>query len=347
MWVVAVVLASCQDRAEKTLTPETATVEGYPSLHTVPPRPQLSYPVEQRRAIVDGLVADRENARYTSQVIRYRAGLSRMPPPEPEIVAAVPVEAGPEAADAAAAPPAPPGAPPVIQQSPELTYEGDDLGSFMQDLLNDHAEPAPGGEPEARIAPPGPPAAPGAQPEGARAVPATLAASQSEQAGHEPATTEADGQPRMTPPPAPAKPAPVSEVAEASAPEPREPAVPEPRPKPAPGGAQIEVADGLVAVETPAGEARGTAIGTIAFGPGSAALPADAKARLGQVLGEANAQGARVKIVGEGAAPALALDRAKAVGLALVQGGLSADRLEMTLARDAAGDRAQLFLASP
>jgi outer membrane protein OmpA-like peptidoglycan-associated protein len=348
MWVVIVVLASCQDPAGEIPKTETNAVEGsYPSLHTVPPRPQLSYPVEQRRAIVDGLVADRENARYTSEVVRYRTGLSSMPPPERSIVAAAPVEAEPEAAGAASAPPDPP----VIQPAPELTYEDDDLDSFMQDLLNNQAEPARGGEPEARIAPPaaaapsGPPVALRAQSGGAQAVTATMAASQPEPAGDAPATTRADS--RIAPPPAPAKPAPASEVAEATMPERREPTVPEPLQKPAPGAAQIEVADGLVAVEIPAGEARGTAVGTIAFGPGSAALPSDAKARLEQVLGEANAQGARVKIVGEAAAPALALDRAKAVGLALVRGGLSADRLEMTLAHDAAGDRARLFLASP
>ena len=57
----------------------------------MPPRPQLSYTVEQHRAIVDGLVADRENARYTDQVIRYRSGQSSLPPPPapPAAVAAV------------------------------------------------------------------------------------------------------------------------------------------------------------------------------------------------------------------------------------------------------------------
>ena len=77
------VLASCQDAAEEPGTePRPYRAVGYPSLHTVPPRPQLSYPVEQRRAIVDGLIADRENARYSNQVVRYRTGLAvcRRPP---------------------------------------------------------------------------------------------------------------------------------------------------------------------------------------------------------------------------------------------------------------------------
>ncbi|MEM7021188.1 MAG: hypothetical protein AAF637_01210 [Pseudomonadota bacterium] len=37
--------------------------------------------MRQQREIVDSLVADRENARYTSEVVRYRSGLSSMPPP--------------------------------------------------------------------------------------------------------------------------------------------------------------------------------------------------------------------------------------------------------------------------
>jgi hypothetical protein len=88
-------------------------------------------------------------------------------------------------------------------------------------------------------------------------------------------------------------------------------------------------------------------LGSIAFNPGSAVLPADVRPVLERWLGEANAQGARVKVVAEAAAPALALDRAWAVGLALVQSGLPADRLELSHADHAGGDRARLFLASP
>lgn len=63
-------------------------VSGYPALQTVPPRPQLSYPVEQRRTIAEGLISDRENARYTSQLVRYRSGRTDLPPPpRPEVPA--------------------------------------------------------------------------------------------------------------------------------------------------------------------------------------------------------------------------------------------------------------------
>ena len=49
MWVVLLVLASCQDGAEEA-GPNGAVPAGYPNLHTVPSRPELSYTVEQRRA---------------------------------------------------------------------------------------------------------------------------------------------------------------------------------------------------------------------------------------------------------------------------------------------------------
>jgi hypothetical protein len=152
-------LASCQDVAERSAPAEGAAAEpGYPSLHTVPPRPQLSYTVEQRRAIVDGLIADRENARYSSAVVRYRAGLSSLPPPAAPSFAAVPAEARPEAPDAADAVTAPARDAPVVGPETQFQDQDDDLDSFMEEMLGDQIE-APGatgesgGEPEARAAP--------------------------------------------------------------------------------------------------------------------------------------------------------------------------------------------------
>jgi outer membrane protein OmpA-like peptidoglycan-associated protein len=341
-----VVLVACQNVDEDTTGAEMAAREpsGYPSLHTVPPRPQLSYTVEQRRAIVDGLIADRENARYTSEVVRYRTGLSSMPPPDPRTLAAIPLTSEPQEGDAAPAPAAEPSGRPDADASTAFMDLDDDLGSFMDEMLE--VEPArqrrtaPGGEPGARAEPQGgkvvrPAAAPSTP---GRDVPATIASSEDAPA----------------PPPAPIKPQPASaiDVANETALEgERREAASAAQAlallKPSPGISRIEVADGLIAIAGAAGEGDDTAVGSIAFGPGSAALPPDAQRRLERLLDEANAQGARVKIVGEAAAPALALDRARAIGLALVQRGLPADRLEMTLAAGAAGDRARLFLASP
>ena len=51
----------------------------------------------QARAVIDGLLADRENARYSDQVVRYRTGLGGLPPPDTPPVAGEPPTVAPEA----------------------------------------------------------------------------------------------------------------------------------------------------------------------------------------------------------------------------------------------------------
>jgi hypothetical protein len=86
------------DGASATSSPapvaDAAADSGYPPLQSVPPRPQLSYTIQQQRQIVEALIADRENARYTSQVVRHRSGVSSLPPPPtpPEPAPAVTIE---------------------------------------------------------------------------------------------------------------------------------------------------------------------------------------------------------------------------------------------------------------
>jgi hypothetical protein len=162
----ALALAGCQNAAdegpataqavpaETTATPaEAPPAIGYPPLQSVPPRPQLSYTVQQQRQIVEALVADRENARYTSQVIRYRSGLSSLPPPPtaPEKgVAGLPVIAAEEPAAAA---------PSLTDQETLIDF----LATLRGEIFTDDPEPAaapPPGGPEV-LAPSGPePAAP-------------------------------------------------------------------------------------------------------------------------------------------------------------------------------------------
>src|SRR5690606_13793214 len=146
MWVIATALASCQQAAEPpTLGEPVAEAAGYPSLHTVPPRPQLSYPVEQRQAIIEGLIADRENARYSNQAVRYRTSLSGLPPPDapPVAVASPPPD---EAANAEA--PAPRDQAPersVIGPEIDSVYEDDDdFDTFLENLARDGAAPRGG-----------------------------------------------------------------------------------------------------------------------------------------------------------------------------------------------------------
>ncbi len=120
---------------------ENAQSAGYPPLQTVPPRPQLSYTVQQQRQIVEALVADRENARYTDQVIRYRSGLSSLPPPPGPPPAAGPVE---------------PAAEPSAKPEPALTEEetlADFLRALRRQIQSDDPEPAPAPTPAAPQAP--------------------------------------------------------------------------------------------------------------------------------------------------------------------------------------------------
>jgi hypothetical protein len=107
---------------------------GYPELQSVPPRPQLSYTVQQQRQIVDALIADRENARYTGQVVRHRSGLSSLPPPPTPPEPAAPLDLEPEIAG-----PAP---------EPSLV-ERETLVDFLGALLFDAPAVAPGAEPPA------------------------------------------------------------------------------------------------------------------------------------------------------------------------------------------------------
>jgi hypothetical protein len=133
------------DQVER--TGAAASTSAYPSLHTVPPRPHLSYSVEQRRAIVVGLVADRENARYTDQVVRFRSGQSSLlpPPAPPAAVAAVAPEGLVEPPPTEAVPEAPVGPGPSYGDDDDQAfgrrYDDDDtLSDFVDELARDTAE---------------------------------------------------------------------------------------------------------------------------------------------------------------------------------------------------------------
>lgn len=113
---------------------EAPAEAGYPSLQSVPPRPQLSYTVQQQRQIVEALIADRENARYTGQVVRHRSGLSSLPPPPTPPEPAAPIDLEP-----AVAAPAP---------EPSLADQ-ETLVDFLGALLFDEPAGAPAAEPAA------------------------------------------------------------------------------------------------------------------------------------------------------------------------------------------------------
>ncbi|MEZ5905338.1 MAG: OmpA family protein [Geminicoccaceae bacterium] len=99
----------------------------YPRLAEVPARPRLTYTLEQRRTIAEGLVADRDNARHRGDELRQATGRPPLPaapplPPRPPKKASDPPD---PAADLAIA---------YVEDS--LARDADDgsLGDFLDGL---------------------------------------------------------------------------------------------------------------------------------------------------------------------------------------------------------------------
>ena len=104
----------------------------FPDLRDVPPRPNLTYSPEQRRQIQEGLVADEQYARYTSQVLRAGDGAPLPAPPEP------PPLPEPTVADETA--PAEATAPPVARLVERRNDRGD-LNSLLDDVVESALPP--------------------------------------------------------------------------------------------------------------------------------------------------------------------------------------------------------------
>ena len=95
--------------------------KSFPSLKTVPQQAPQTSSSEQRRQVAQGLVADRDNAKYTDQVLR--AGGTPKPQSPPMQVARVAPAPPPKPAPASTAPaPQPAAAPqPALALKPALT----------------------------------------------------------------------------------------------------------------------------------------------------------------------------------------------------------------------------------
>lgn len=98
--VLATAASACGDLTsgipERPEAPDTAArTQPYPDLADVPERPTLTYSVEQRRAIESRLAADRANARYEGDRLRYDTGRAPPPPSDPTIEAALEAVADP------------------------------------------------------------------------------------------------------------------------------------------------------------------------------------------------------------------------------------------------------------
>ena len=75
--------AGSQPSSSATAATTQPESDAYPELRLVPPRPRLSYSIEQRREIANGLVRDREHALYMERQLRYQIGEAEEPPPPP------------------------------------------------------------------------------------------------------------------------------------------------------------------------------------------------------------------------------------------------------------------------
>lgn len=334
----------------------------YPALSTVPPRPRLSYSIEQRREIADALVSDRANARYDRALARYEVGLDQAPPagnapaviPEP-----VPPEGGVEARPVPPPEPVPPGGGEIadlaIRQQVLTERNNGRIETFLLILerqlqLNQKAEEAGLGVLPDTVQPsnlPGNPsssASPQAQPAaapqredalvylrrffGSSGDTAAGAKPAEEAAAETPPGPEAAAQPTADAPAtadrAAATAADAAETPPAAAVEPG--AGPEPHAEPA-------IADTSAAAEPPPASPTVAAppSGPVAltFQPRSRELPAGYEAALRATAEAARAENRRLLIEGHGASPSLSLDRARAVASWLMRLGAPPDMVSL------------------
>lgn len=155
---MGILVAGCQSSDEKSAALHTdQESSGYPKLQSVPPRPEPTLDTAARQRVVEGLVADRAYARYTSTAVRYRSGVSSLPPPDtapprPDRALAEAIAGTDEAKRV------------PTDEPPASSYEAFDedvndgsLDDFVRDLVRE-TETAPAGDP------PGPGATLGPEP---------------------------------------------------------------------------------------------------------------------------------------------------------------------------------------
>ncbi len=137
--------------------PPPGSDQAFPTLSSVPERPEGTATAEEQQAVAKGLVADREQARYTDEVLR---GTPTAPPPPrapaPAPEAAAPAEQAaplfPTVAESAVSaapvppPPTPYGAAPTIG-GPPPEQAPPPFPTVLQPIIVARAEPAPPPEP--------------------------------------------------------------------------------------------------------------------------------------------------------------------------------------------------------
>lgn len=342
-----------------------AAPPGTPSLHEVPERPRL-LPAAERTAMAETVRGEGLAAWGEAQALRTRTGKSALPPPAWLLE---PIRPPTPPAPAATRPPNPEAA--IVAERVRSESDDGSLNSFLRQLVRRQ----PGG-PAIEVAADDPPAEPTGRGERTRPTPddpaldrfldhlgGRLAVGRPERAPEAPAAPETAapaapaasmgrGAAGPSAPPAPA-------AAAGTPPTPAAPGAPPgatapaPRPAPAakaavgPGAARPSVAKPEVAPAPagPAATAPAREPPAASLPPPSPAgtLPSAARAELERVVELARRQGSALEVVGRGASPALALERARRVArlvaeeLGVPPGGLS-------VRAGGAGERVDLYL---
>jgi outer membrane protein OmpA-like peptidoglycan-associated protein len=313
--------------------------EPFPNLGTVPPEPDTALSGIDRDKLVNSLIADRNNAQYSSDDLRPGRTAVTAPPPPPPAPAPPPEPAQTTTSSAAPAPssssaaPAPPPAPPQPSSPP--------------------AAAAPTTETPAQPAPQTAQAAPRRAPARGSEAPPPESSLQSPKVKSVPegeAVTPAPPPPQMSAPQAAAAPNAPAAPPPAAAPHLKPPSAPPQQQAAAPA-----VAPKSASARHPTISYR---VADVAFATGSALLPNKLQDTIAGIVKLHNDNGGTIRIVGHGESTGgnaamtgftLALDRAQAVAVALTNSGIAAKDISVEAAPVAARGgtdvpRAEIYL---
>ncbi len=310
-----------------------------PQLTDVPALPHLTYSIEQRQAIGNELLADKANARYEGEQLRYQTGQPGAAPPQPQAPATMP--------------PVPPSTTAVNgQPNAEVAYvreqvrnESDDgsLTSFVRRLV--HGEPP--ATPSTPVDTAGSTTAAAATPAQPATPPSAKPTKQKKEAPARPPALDGLvsylggllGMDLFQPKPASPSAAPKAAGAKGAAAPASSPA-PAPTATPralTPATVETATAEQTASAATAEKEqdrlplsviAGEQAAGQVRFASGLA-IPAEATEQLRTLVGQARVMGSGLRVVGHAADPAESLDRARAVAEKLVSLGAPGDRLDI------------------
>ena len=302
-----------------------AAPPGTPSLHEVPERPRLA-PAGERAALAEEVRSEGVAAWNEAQALRTRTGKSALPPPAWLFE---PIRPSPMPGPAPSRPPNPEAA--IVAERVRSESDDGSLNSFLRQLVRRR----PGAEAVELAA--DEPAEQPAAPAGRRPPPPDAPALDRflDQLGGKLAVGRA---PRAEPSAAP----------ETSAQPPGASSAPDP-----PAGPKSSAAATSAARSAPAPTPSrppgppGERIPAAVLPPPSpgGTLPIAARAELQRVVATAQGQGAGLEVVGRGADPALALERARVVARLLAEIGLPAGGLALRAAGP--GEAVELYLVPP